>query len=61
VHRLRALGVDSLDLVIASHNHTDPIGGASEVLRQSPVRFYLARFPPLPLYVLLVLPPRPGH
>lgn len=41
VGRLRALGVDSLDLLIATHNHADHIGGAADVLRQVPVRFYL--------------------
>lgn len=39
--RLRALGVDSLDLIIASHNHADHIGGADAVLAALPVRFYL--------------------
>ncbi len=41
VERLRALGIASLDLVIASHNHADHIGGVADVLAQFPVRFYL--------------------
>lgn len=38
---LRALGVKSLDLLLASHNHADHIGGADAVLQQLPVRFYM--------------------
>lgn len=41
VQRLRALGVDTLDLLVASHNHADHIGGADAVLDSLPVRFYL--------------------
>lgn len=41
VDQLRALGIDSLDLLIASHNHADHIGGADAVLAAIPVRFYL--------------------
>ncbi|HET9986251.1 MAG TPA: MBL fold metallo-hydrolase [Longimicrobiales bacterium] len=39
--RLRKLGVTSLDLLLASHNHSDHIGGADAVLERFPVRFYL--------------------
>jgi competence protein ComEC len=39
--RLRALGVDTIHLFVASHNHADHIGGADAVLRSFPVRFYL--------------------
>ena len=39
--RLRELGVDTVDVLIASHNHADHIGGADAVLEQLPVRFYL--------------------
>jgi competence protein ComEC len=39
--RLRGLGVDTLDLVIASHPHADHIGGMREILRAFPVRFYM--------------------
>ena len=39
--QLRALGVDSLGLVIASHNHDDHIGGMDAVLRDVPVRTYV--------------------
>lgn len=41
VRQLRALGVDSLALLLASHNHSDHIGGADAVLDSLPVRFYL--------------------
>jgi beta-lactamase superfamily II metal-dependent hydrolase len=39
--RLRVLGVDSLDLAVATHNHSDHIGGMDAVLAAIPVRFYL--------------------
>lgn len=38
---LRQRGVDTLDLLVASHNHADHIGGADAVLDSFPVRFYL--------------------
>jgi competence protein ComEC len=38
---LRALGVDTIDLAVASHNHDDHIGGLDAVLQAFPVRFYL--------------------
>lgn len=41
VPRLRALGVDTLDLVVASHAHADHIGGMQRVLRRVPVRNYM--------------------
>jgi competence protein ComEC len=41
VRRLRTLGVDSIDLFVASHNHSDHIGGADAVLDSLPVGFYL--------------------
>jgi competence protein ComEC len=41
VGMLRALGVDSLDLVIASHNHADHIGGLIDVVRAYRPRFVL--------------------
>jgi competence protein ComEC len=41
VARLRALGVDTIDLLVASHNHADHIGGAPAVLSSFPVRYYL--------------------
>ncbi len=41
VARLRALGVDTVHVLIASHNHADHIGGADAVLDSLPVRFYL--------------------
>lgn len=41
VPRLMALGVDTVDLLVASHNHADHIGGAEGVLQRFPVRYYL--------------------
>ena len=38
---LQALGVDSLDLFILSHDHADHIGGAEAVLAGLPVRLYM--------------------
>ena len=35
------LGVDTLDLVVASHPHADHIGGMRQVLQSVPVRFYM--------------------
>ncbi len=35
-------GIDTLDLVIASHNHADHIGGMAAVLRRSAVKYYLS-------------------
>lgn len=39
--RLRALGIDTIDLAVASHNHADHIGGMAAILSQFVVRFYL--------------------
>jgi len=39
--KLRSLGVDSLSLAIASHNHVDHIGGFESVLSSFPVRYYM--------------------
>jgi competence protein ComEC len=41
VSHLRSVGVTSLDLAIASHNHADHIGGMAEVLRRFSPRFYM--------------------
>jgi competence protein ComEC len=41
VSQLARLGVESLDLVIASHPHADHIGGTRQVLQSVPVRFYM--------------------
>lgn len=38
---LAAEGIDTLDLVVASHAHADHIGGMTEVLRTAVVRFYM--------------------
>jgi competence protein ComEC len=38
---LRALGVDSLSLVVASHNHADHIGGLIDVIREYRPRLVL--------------------
>jgi competence protein ComEC len=39
--RLRQLGVDTIGLIVASHNDNDHIGGLDAVLRALPVRYYL--------------------
>ena len=41
VAQLRAHGVDTLDLVVATHPHADHIGGMAAVLRAIPVRYYM--------------------
>src|SRR5438046_6760123 len=41
VSYLRAFHIDTIDLVIASHNHADHIGGMSGVLHSTVVRFYM--------------------
>jgi competence protein ComEC len=38
---LQAFHIDTIDLVIASHNHADHIGGMTAVLHSVVVRFYL--------------------
>lgn len=38
---LRQLHVDTIDLVVASHNHSDHIGGMTTVLGTAFVRFYM--------------------
>lgn len=39
--QLQALGIDTLDLLVASHNHADHIGGMPAVLGSTKVRYYL--------------------
>jgi beta-lactamase superfamily II metal-dependent hydrolase len=39
--RLASLGVDTIDLLIVSHNHADHIGGVPTLLQRLPIRFYL--------------------
>jgi competence protein ComEC len=41
IGQLRALGIDTIDLLVASHNHADHIGGMTGVLAGTVVRFYL--------------------
>lgn len=41
VPALRELGVERLDLVVATHGHADHIGGMDEVLRAFPVGSYM--------------------
>ncbi len=41
VYLLRHHGIDSIDIVIASHPHADHIGGMPAVLASFPVRFYM--------------------
>ena len=38
---LRGLGIDTIDLLVASHNHADHIGGMTAVLDGTVVRYYL--------------------
>jgi beta-lactamase superfamily II metal-dependent hydrolase len=38
---LRALDVDELDLLVATHPHADHIGGMADVINSIPVRFYM--------------------
>ena len=41
VGKLQSLGVSSIDILIASHNHADHIGGMDAVIDAFPVRNYL--------------------
>ena len=41
VTNLRALDVDELDLLVATHPHADHIGGMADVINSIPVRFYM--------------------
>lgn len=41
VRQLRTLGVDTIDIAVASHAHADHIGGMAEVLARFPVRYYM--------------------
>ena len=41
VSNLRALDVDELDLLVATHPHADHIGGMADVINSIPVRFYM--------------------
>jgi len=38
---LRSFRIDTIDLLVASHNHSDHIGGMTTVLNSAVVRFYL--------------------
>lgn len=38
---LAALGIESIDIVIASHAHADHIGGLQRVITSVPVRYYM--------------------
>ena len=40
-YELHLLSVDSLDLIIASHNHADHIGGLTDIIRTSTVGAYM--------------------
>src|SRR5438132_11440592 len=39
--QLQALGIDTIDLLVASHNHADHIGGMVAVLSNTGVRYYM--------------------
>lgn len=39
--QLRTLGVDQLDLLIATHPHADHIGGMTDVVQNIPVKMYM--------------------
>ncbi len=41
VNAIRALGVEEIDLVVATHAHADHIGGMADVLRAFPVRYFM--------------------
>ena len=41
VTSLRALGVNEIDLLVATHPHADHIGGMADVINSFPVRFYM--------------------
>ena len=41
VTSLRALDVDELELLVATHPHADHIGGIADVINSIPVRFYM--------------------
>ncbi|SVC49155.1 uncharacterized protein METZ01_LOCUS302009 [marine metagenome] len=41
VPALRELGVEQIDLLVASHPHADHIGGMADVINSIPVRFYM--------------------
>ena len=38
---LREMGIDEIDLLVATHPHADHIGGMTDVLNAIPVRFYM--------------------
>ncbi len=41
VEVLRAHGIDTIDIAIASHPHTDHIGAMADVIQSMPVRYYM--------------------
>ena len=45
---LRRLGIDTIDIIIASHNHADHISGLSAVFDAFPVRAYIENGVPHP-------------
>ncbi len=50
IYLLDSLGVDTIDLLLVSHNHADHIGGVPAVLSTFPVRFYLDNGVPASIY-----------
>ena len=39
--KLRSLGVEAIDIAIATHPHADHIGGMADVIKVLPVRYYM--------------------
>src|SRR5437879_9233350 len=39
--QVQALGIQKIDLIVATHNHADHIGGIASVLSSTPVAYYL--------------------
>jgi competence protein ComEC len=53
---LSSRGIDTLDLIVATHNHADHIGGMPEVLKRFVVRYYVdnGRVSTIPAYAQIL-------